>query len=167
MSDPSFVAGLTVGDLGMAGEISLFGLRASACGRPTCCAVLRAFNGACGDDGPDALAAIVTFTYLLSTKGRRKVTLGMPGCGRITRDEWSFAEAFAATQARRQAARDSHVAWLFADAPSPCAIQALGLGAAIFSEHGLMMRMPVPETPGGAGLMHPAWHRAPWSGTVH
>ncbi len=75
-------------------------------------------------------------------EGRRKVSLAVPGCIRLTRDEVSLLTAFSASQMQDNALRDAHLSWLTGRA----ADGQLGLlsdhVACVFSRHGYDILLP-------------------------
>lgn len=124
-------------DLSIGGGFGVFAFRVAARGLAGCWTVQECFERALASDGPDALSAVSRFARALGTQGRRKITLAMPSCVRITADELSFLSAMAASQAQAVDAYAAHLTWLFAgSAPEP-AVNALACFSDTLAVHDL------------------------------
>lgn len=134
---PAHLRDLTQGE-----HMLVWGVRAMAFEVGACPLVRRQFERACGMAGFEALNALEVFVRELARRGRRKVTLCVPGSYRLSRDEQLVVAIFAAAQAEDYARLEAHLAWLLADACQPPFPAAACLVAQAFAMNGLILRVP-------------------------
>jgi hypothetical protein len=136
-TSPAHLRNLSQGE-----HMLVWGFRALAFGVGDCPLVRRQYEGACGVTGSEALNALEVFVRELARRGRRKVTLCVPGSYRLSRDEQLIVAIFAAAQAEDYARLEAHLAWLLADACQPPFPAAACLVAQAFAMNGLILRVP-------------------------
>ena len=129
-------------DLSQGEHMLVWGFRAMAFGVGGCSLVRRQYDRACGVMGPEALNALKVFVRELAIRGKRKVTLCVPGSFRLSRDEQLIVAIFAAAQGEDYARMEAHLAWLLADACQPPFPAAACLVAQAFAMNGLILRVP-------------------------
>lgn len=142
MSQACFVPEMSLSNLGRGTRMAVWGFRACAIGHSECCALIRGFEHAFAEEGPPVLGSILSVARFIGHEGRRKVSLAVPGCIRLTRDEVSLLTAFSASQMQDDALRDAHLSWLTGRA----ADRQLGLlsdhVACVFARHGYDILLP-------------------------
>nr|QQZ50957.1 hypothetical protein JKL49_06950 [Phenylobacterium glaciei] len=106
-------------DLSQGEHMLVWGFRAMAFGVGACPLVQRSYERACGVMGSEALGALQVFVRELARRGKRKVTLCVPGSYRLSRDEQLIVAIFAAAQMEDYPRLEAHLAWLLADACQP------------------------------------------------
>lgn len=129
-------------DLTQGEHLLLWGFRATACGKGDCRIVRRTYDMSCGFAGLEALAAIAVFLRELKRRGRREVTLAVPGAFELTRDEQLILAVFAAAQAEDYARMEAHLVWLLGQSVQPPFGAAACLVAQAMAMNGLVLRLP-------------------------
>lgn len=129
-------------DLSQGEHMLVWGVRAMAFEVGACPLVRRQYESACGVMGTEALNALTVFVRELAHRGKRKVTLCVPGSFRLSRDEQLIVAIFAAAQAEDYPRLEAHLAWLLADACQPPFPAAACLVAQAFNLNGLILRVP-------------------------
>lgn len=142
MRDSAFVTDTYLPDLGTGSGIAIWGFRACAMGGAGCCTIVRGFENAFAGDGAPVLGSMLALARFIGHDGRRKVSLAMPGCARITRDELSLLAAFGAAQMQDEALRDAHLTWLTARAPDEAMTSVTDHIAVSFLIHGYQIGLP-------------------------
>ena len=145
MSHGCFVPDMALSELGAGTRMATWGFRACAIGHSECCALIRGFENALAEDGSPVLGSILSIARFIGHQGRRKVSLAVPGCIRLTRDEVSLLTAFSAAQMKDEALRDAHLSWL----TGRTAHKQLGLladhVASRFAHHGYDILLPATQ----------------------
>ena len=108
----TFVASLTIPQLGCGAGYALWAFRAAAIGRIDCPALVSGFDRLFEERSAEALGALLRFTRAIGTDGRRRIGLGHPGCCAVTSDELSVVAVLAAAQKQEDERRDAHLLWL-------------------------------------------------------
>ncbi|MEL6277267.1 MAG: hypothetical protein AAFY22_06785 [Pseudomonadota bacterium] len=103
-----------ISDLGIGTGYALWGFRASAARHANCPTLIRGFDQALSRYGRLALMELEAFARILGSKGRRRLSIGCPGCASVTADELSIAALLSAAQIRNEDLADAHAAWLMA-----------------------------------------------------
>lgn len=129
-------------DLSQGEHMLVWGFRAIAFGVGVCPLVRRQYEQACGVTGSEALNALEVFIRELARRGRRKVTLCVPGSCRLSHDEQLIVAIFAAAQIEDYPRLEAHLAWLLADTPRAPFAAAACLVAQAFNLNGLILRVP-------------------------
>ena len=142
MSSSRFLDSTYLPDLGTGSSLAIWGFRACAMGGAGCCTIVRGFDDAFGEDGGPVLGNVLALARFIGHEGRRKVSLAMPGCARITRDELSLLTAFAAAQMQDESLRDAHLTWLTARSPNQAVSCITDYIAMAFARHGHDIRLP-------------------------
>lgn len=146
MRSSTFLEDTYLPDLGKGSGIVIWGFRACAMGGAGCCTIVRGFEHAFGTSGAPLLGHMLALARFIGHDGRRKVSLAMPGCARITRDELSLLTVFAAAQMQDDALRDAHLTWLTACSPDQTITGLVDQIAGAFACHGYDIILP--ETAG-------------------
>lgn len=156
MRNNTFVTDTYLPELGKASGLAIWGFRACAMGGAGCCTIVRGFENAFDTDGAPVLGHMLAMARFIGHDGRRKVSLAMPGCARITRDELSLLTVFAAAQMHDEALRDAHLTWLTAKSPDTAIISLADSIASTFAHHGYDIALPYPmiNRPPRAGTLH-------------
>ena len=144
MRTSSFLDDTYLPELGKGSGLAIWGFRACAMGGAGCCTIVRGFEHAFGGDGPPMLGHMLALARFIGHDGRRKVSLAMPGCARITRDELSILTVFAAAQMHDDALRDAHLTWLTARSPDHATADLVDSLAGAFARHGYDIALPQP-----------------------
>ena len=157
MTKSLFLLETSLPELGTGSGLAVWSFRACALGHGDCCVLMRGFERAFGDDADPALRAMLGLVRVIGHQGRRKVSLGMPGCVRITRDELSLLMVLAAAQSGDSALRDAHLTWL--NGRTPCDHMSLIVErvADLFGSNGYRIKLPqtdLPPIPLGPGRIH-------------
>ncbi|WP_084395580.1 hypothetical protein [Henriciella aquimarina] len=143
MRDSTFVTDTCLPELGRGAGLAIWGFRACAIGGAGCCTIVRGFERAFGDEtGPPLLGNLLALARFIGHDGRRKVSLAVPGCVRITRDELSLLTVFAASQMQDEALRDAHLTWLTACSPDETLTGLADQIAMSFAHHGYDIHLP-------------------------
>ncbi len=145
MSSNAFLPSASLAELGRGAGLAVWSFRACAVGRAGCCTLVRGYENVFGEDGPPALGSMLALARLIGHDGRRKVSLALPGCVRMTRDELSLLTALAAAQVQDEALRDAHLSWLTARSATDRVGALADHIAGVFTRHGLLIQLP--ETP--------------------
>lgn len=147
MTPPAFLPVTSLADLGRGSGLAVWSFRACAVGRAGCCTLVRGYENVFGKDGPPALGSMLSLARLIGHDGKRKVSLALPGCIRITRDELSLLTALAASQVHDEALRDAHLSWLTASAATGRIGALTDHIAGVFSRHNLQIVLPAATAP--------------------
>lgn len=116
--------------------------RRLAIGRGDCPLLVREFDAACGEDGPEVLATLAFFLQVLARASRRRLAIGPPCCLALTADERQVLTLLAAAQTDHSAVFEAHLRWLATrDARPALAIGARALATA-FGVHELQLPLP-------------------------
>ena len=142
MSGSRFVADVHVPQLGTGAGLALWGFRVCALRGIKCCAIVQGFKSAFGDEAPSVLSDMLAFARVVGFDGRRKVTVALPDCTRVTADEISITAMFAAAQAQDAGARDAHLLWILARSPTDEVSQLVARIADAFARQGLRIMAP-------------------------
>lgn len=129
----------------------ILAIRSIACGAGSCRILTRQFDDVCGPMGAQTLNALTVFVQDLARHGRRRITLGAPGCCGLSQDERLILAIFGAAQAEDYSRLDAHLAWIAAGEPSTCLGGAVCLVAEAFAMNGLVLRAPDPAAPPARG----------------
>lgn len=153
MRSNNFLEDTYLPELGLGAGIAIWGFRACAMGGAGCCTIIRGFERAFGADGAPLLGEMLALARFIGHDGRRKVSLAMPGCARITRDELSLLTVFSAAQMQDEALRDAHLTWLTARSPCTAVCSLTDHIAKSFALHGYDITLPraVPVRPQRSG----------------
>lgn len=142
-------------DLTQGEHLLLWAFRATAFGKGDCRIVRRTFDISCGFAGLEALAAIKVLVSQIRRRGRREVTLAVPGSYDLTRDEQLILATFGAAQAEDYARMEAHLIWLTGSPVEPPFGAAACLVAQAFSMNGLLLRLPpAAAAPGSRPRLH-------------
>ena len=142
MSGSRFVSDTYVPRLGVGTGLALWGFRVCALRGVRCCAIVQGFRRAFGDEAPGVLSDMLAFARVVGFDGRRKVTVALPDCARVTADEVSITAMFAAAQAQDAGARDAHLLWILARSPTDEVSQLVARIADAFARQGLRIAAP-------------------------
>ena len=142
VDNSTFVAHVSLPDLGTGAGLAIWGLRAIILGHGECPALSHGLARAFSDDSEAVQSALLAFVQSIGTSGRRKILLSPPGCGRLTSDELSIAACLAAAQQGRTDLVGAHLSWLLAGPAALFAHEAARQIADIFLAHGLTIRPP-------------------------
>ena len=127
-------------DLGSAGGMTGWGVRASVLGKGEAPEVIESFEWAVGADARRMLDEIATFVTSMASDGRRKVQICCPCSHGVSADEVSLAAMLEAAQSGRFDEMQAHATWLYAAGmPSTAAESACRIGA-LYASHGLFLR---------------------------
>lgn len=142
MAHPTPDAPANLCELSQGEHMLLWAFRAHAFGVGGCGLVRRQFDQACGLAGAEALNGLAVFVRELALHGRRRVSLGVPGSYRLSRDEQLILALFAAAQGRDYPRLEAHLVWLVGGEPHALFGAAAALVAEAFEMNGLLLRMP-------------------------
>ena len=138
----TFVASLTIPQLGCGAGYALWAFRAAAIGRFDCPALIRGFDRVFEDRSADARGALLNFARAIGSQGNRRIGLGQPGCCGVTSDELSIVAVLAAAQNRDNDRRDAHLLWLLGRRDVRIAATTANAVGAAFKSGGLMIDPP-------------------------
>ena len=155
MQSSSFIQDTYLPELGRGSGLAIWGFRACAMSGAGCCTIVRGFQHAFGKDGAPLLGQMLALARCIGHDGRRKVSLAMPGCARVTRDELSLLTVFSACQMQDDALRDAHLTWLTARSPGEAVSGLASDIASTLSVDGLDRNLPhkMRPRPGRAGTI--------------
>lgn len=112
--------------------------------------VARDFTDACGADAAEVLMTFRAFLGVLAYGGRRRLSVGDPGCLRLTSDEQRLLTLVAVAQDGDDAWLDTHLCWLVrAGFRRQLALAAQTLAAEL-ADHEVRLPLPAPA-PRGRG----------------
>jgi hypothetical protein len=104
--------------------------------------VTREFTDACGADAAEVLTTFRAFLGVLAFGGRRRLSVGHPGCLQLTCDERRLLSLIAIAQDGDDAWLDAHLCWLVrGELKRQLALAARALAAEL-ADHDL--RLPLP-----------------------
>ena len=138
----TFVASLTIPQLGCGAGYALWAFRAAAIGHFDCPALVRGFDRAFADRSLEARDALYYFARAIGSRGNRRIGLGQPGCCGVTSDEMSIVAVLAAAQDKDDARRDAHLLWLLGHRDVGNAATTADAVGAAFKSRGLMIDQP-------------------------
>jgi hypothetical protein len=125
-----------------ADHLLVWALRRIVTGRGGCVLLSREFAEACGEDGPEVLAAFGAFLNVLAWGGRRSLAIRPPGALAFSADERRVLALVAAAQGGDQGRFALHLDWLARrEARETVAVVARAVAAA-FSAHALTLTAP-------------------------
>lgn len=133
----------------------LWTFRAAAAGAGRCLMVRRIFEDACGPVGAETHNALLVFVRELALKGRRQISLCLPGIHQLSRDEQLILAVFAAAQAEDYQRMEAHLAFLTASEPAPAFAAVACLVADAFSMNGLVLRTATLAAPPPPAALEP------------
>ncbi len=81
-------------------------------GHGECPLLVDQFIDACGEDGPEVFVTFGIFLKALAFAGRRRLTIGPPGCLLVTADERQVLTLLAAAQSETPALLEANLRWL-------------------------------------------------------
>lgn len=143
MGRNKFVRGVSLRESDPSSQFILWAFRSCALGESRCCCLVRQFDRVFGGDaGGKAFGDVLQLVETLGRRGRRRVTLGMPSCSRLTHNETSLISSLSAMQLGDRALCEAHLAWLMGRQPDPGLTETVGRIAKAFSERGLWIRVP-------------------------
>lgn len=138
----TFVASMTIPQLGCGAGYALWAFLAAAIGHFDCPALVRGFDRLFESRSVEARDALYHFARAIGSHGNRRIGLGQPGCCGVTSDEMSIVAVLAAAQTKDGARRDAHLLWLLGHRDvQNAAANANAVGAA-FKSGGLMIDQP-------------------------
>ncbi len=138
-------------EFGQAEVLLIWTWRRMALGHARCPLIDREFRGLFGEDAGEVRAAFAAFLDALAYAGRRKLSVGFPGCAGLTPDEWRILTLMAAAQNDRPALFEAHLSWLArAEDRHILAIGVSALARA-FLAHGLCLAPPMTTRPAARG----------------
>lgn len=138
----TFVASMTIPQLGPGAGYALWGFRAAAVGHIDCPSLVKGYERLFGDRADAALSAILVFTRTIGNCGARRIALAVPGCCGVTSDELSIVAVLGAAQAENVDRRNAHLLWLLGRSGDEHASAAADAVGAVFSEGGLTIEQP-------------------------
>jgi hypothetical protein len=131
------VVGLSYGE-----QLLLWSLRRLATQGHPSPLVTREFTDACGADAAEVLTTFRAFLGVLAFGGRRRLSVGHPGCLQLTWDERRLLALVAIAQDGDDAWLDAHLCWLVrGELTRQLALAARALAAEL-ADHDL--RLPLP-----------------------
>lgn len=138
----TFVASMTMPQLGCGAGYALWAFRAAAIGHFDCPALVRGFDRVFEDRSAEARGALLQFARAIGSCGGRRIGLGQPGCCGVTNDELSIVAVLAAAQNKEDARRDAHLSWLLGRSNVRVAATTADAVGAAFRSGGLMIAQP-------------------------
>ena len=108
----TFVASMTMPQLGGGAGYALWAFRAAAIGHFDCPALVRGFDRLFEEKSVTARGALLNFARAIGSHGHRRIGLAEPGCCGVTSDELSIVAVLAAAQKQDAERRDAHLLWL-------------------------------------------------------
>lgn len=138
----TFAPSLKLPQLGCGAGYALWGFRAAVIGHADCCALTRGYDRLFGERSGIARGTILIFARLLGSIGKRRISLGAPGCCSITCDELSIIASLAAAQTKDGDLRDAHLLWLLGGAATTPVAEAADAIAEQFQSVGLSINQP-------------------------
>ena len=138
----TFVASLTIPQLGCGAGYALWAFRAAAIGHFDCPALVRGFDRVFEERSADARGALLHFARAIGSLGNRRIGLGQPGCCGVTSDELSIVAVLAAAQNQENERRDAHLLWLLGRRDAEIAATTADTVGAAFKSGGLIIDQP-------------------------
>lgn len=138
----TFVASLTIPQLGVGAGYALWGFRAIAIGHRDCPALVRGFERLFEEKSTAARNAVYQFAGAISTCGNRRIAVAEPGSCGVTSDELSIVAVLAAAQRSDAERRDAHLLWLLAQRKNESAGRAADSVGLMFKAAGLLIDQP-------------------------
>ena len=133
--------------LSLAERTLLYGFRRMASGGDQCPATRREFAAALGPLAEDALAAFRCFFWTLAAFGRRRLVVGFPGAGTVSRDERLLLVVFAAAQADEPGRLCAHLRLLAGGADHRFLAASATVVAKSLAAAGHRLTLPAPIRP--------------------
>ena len=143
--DPFAASAPEIFNLSHGEQLLVWSWRKIASGRGRCPLIVKAFEGACGEDAPEVFAAFHGFLNALAFAGRRRFTVGHPGCFFLTPDERQAIALVAAAQEGEDALFEANLSWMARREHRRVMAMGARVLAAAFMAHDL--RLPLPALP--------------------
>jgi hypothetical protein len=133
--------------LNPAERMLLYAVRRMAAGGDRCPATRREFAGMLGPLAEETLAAFRCFFWTLAAFGRRRLAVGFPGAGTISRDERLLLVVFAAAQLGEDDRLGAHLSFLGGGADHRFLAATATVVAKALAAAGHRLPLPAPVPP--------------------